>query len=293
MITGFLGTGLMGEPMATRLARSGVPLLVWNRTPAKAANVIAAGARMAESREAFFQQCDVIVMMLATADAIDEVLARNAADFGSRVTDRLIINTGTVSPEYSSGLAAAITAAGGRFVEAPVSGSRRQAENGELVVMAAGEPNDVEQARTSLAPLCTALFNCGAAPNGLRMKLAVNLFLIVMVTGLVEAFDFASEAGIDLNLFRDVLAATPMASSVSRVKADKLARHDLTPQAAITDVLQNARLILDAARALGLAPRLIEACGRLYAEAADTDLGALDMIGVRRVLERQRGAIPR
>jgi 3-hydroxyisobutyrate dehydrogenase len=293
MITGFVGTGLMGNPMATRLATSGVPLVVWNRTPAKAANVVAAGAMMAESREALFQQCDVIVLMLATADAIDEVLARNAADFRSRVTGRLIINTGTVSPEYSSGLAAAISAAGGRFVEAPVSGSRTQAENGKLVVMAAGEANDVEQTRTLLAPLYTALFDCGPAPNGLRMKLAVNLFLIVMVTGLVEAFDFAREARIDLNLFRDVLAATPMASSVSRVKADKLARNDLTPQAAITDVLQNARLILDAARAFELTPRLIEACGRLYAEAADADLGALDIVGVLRVMERQRGAIPR
>jgi 3-hydroxyisobutyrate dehydrogenase len=93
----------------------------------------------------------------------------------------------TTSPGYSKALGADVGSEGGRYVEAPVSGSRKPAEAAQLVAMLAGEPEVVASVRPLLAPMCRDAIACGPVPNALFMKLAVNLFLITMVTGLVEA----------------------------------------------------------------------------------------------------------
>jgi 3-hydroxyisobutyrate dehydrogenase len=107
-----------------------------------------------------------------------------------------------------------------------------------------------------------------------------------MVTGLAETFHFAAKAGIDVEVLRAVLDAGPMASVVSRGKATKLIEGDLAPQAAIADVLKNARLVEEAAAAVQAAHPLISASRALYEEAVSTGLGAVDMIGVISAFER-------
>jgi 3-hydroxyisobutyrate dehydrogenase len=291
--TGFIGVGLMGQPMALNLARSGLPLKVWNRTPEKLEPVIAAGAVPVPDVEEIFASCEAIFLMLSTSEAVDQVLGRGNACFGKRVSGKLIINTATVRPEYSVALAAAIRSAGGRYVEAPVSGSRQQAQERRLVAMLAGEPEDVAHARTLLSHTCKTCFECGPAPNALKMKLAVNLFMIVMVTGLVEAFHFAERAGIDRAALREVLAASPMASNVSQVKAQKLAAGDWSPQAALADVLNNIGLVSEATAAAGAAAPLLRTCGELYARASELRVGALDMIAVNAAFERLAAASAR
>jgi 3-hydroxyisobutyrate dehydrogenase len=284
--TGFIGTGLMGQPMAVNLARSQLPLKVWNRTPEKLEPVIAAGAVPVHDVEEIFASCEAIILMLATSEALDSVLGRGTASFPKRVSGKLIVNTATVRPEYSVALAAAIRSAGGRYVEAPVSGSRQQAQERRLVAMLAGEPEDVAHARTLLSGTCKECFDCGPAPNALKMKLAVNLFMIVMVTGLVEAFHFAERANIDLAALREVLSASPMANNVSQVKAHKLAIKDWNPQAALADVFKNINLVSEATGTAGAAAPLLRTCSELYARALELRLGGLDMVAVNAAFER-------
>lgn len=288
--TGFIGIGLMGQPMAVNLARSELPLKVWNRTPEKLEPAIAAGAVPVRDVEEIFASCEAIFLMLSTSEAVDTVLGRGNASFRKRVSGKLIINTATVRPEYSVALAAEIRSAGGRYVEAPVSGSRQQAQERRLVAMLAGEPEDVDNARTLLSHTCKECFDCGPLPGALKMKLAVNLFMIVMVTGLVEAFHFAERAGIDLPTLREILAASPMASNVSQVKAHKLATRDWAPQAALADVLKNTDLVGEATVAAGAAAPLLRTCGELYARASELKLGAFDMVAVNAAFARLAAA---
>jgi 3-hydroxyisobutyrate dehydrogenase len=194
---------------------------------------------------------------------------------------------GTTSAEYSRGLANDVERCGGRYVEAPVSGSRQPAEEAALVCMLAGEVEDVKQARALVAPMCRQAFECGAIPGALLTKLAVNLFLITMVTGLVEAAHFAQAAGIDIALFRSVLDVGPMASAVSRAKLEKLVAGDLSPQASLDDVLMNSRLVAGAARAAGIATPLLDVSHRLFADASAAGFGAVDMVGVGAAIERR------
>lgn len=279
MKLGFIGLGNMGSAMARNLARSDAELIVWNRTPGKVA-ALGPRVRAADSAGAVFAQAPIVLLMLANAQAIDEVLARSTAAFAERVRGRIVVHMGTTSPGYSAALEADIIAAGGRYVEAPVSGSRVPAEQGTLVGMLAGDRDAVAEVAPALKPMCEQVFVCGAVPQALRMKLAVNLFLITMVTGLAEAVQFAGRSGLDLSVFRAVVDAGPMASKVSTIKLAKLVERDYAVQASVSDVLMNANLIHDAAREAGVLSPLLDHCRGLFALTEAMGQGRADMAAV-------------
>ena len=289
MKVGFIGLGVMGQPMALNLVRAGTPLLVWNRSAERVAALRTAGAEVAATAAEVFRQARVVILMLADGAAIDEVLGRGAALRGN-VAGRVVVHMGTTSPEYSRGLAQDIAAAGGAYVEAPVSGSRAPAEAGQLVAMLAGDEAAVAEVRPILKPMCRETVVCGPVPAALSMKLAVNLFLISMVTGLAEAAHFAERQGLDLRVFQDVLDKGPMASSVSRIKAAKLVARDFSVQAAIADVLKNNQLIAAAARSRGIASPLLDACLSLYGETVALGSAGEDMAAVIRAIEARSDA---
>jgi 3-hydroxyisobutyrate dehydrogenase len=281
MAMGFIGLGLMGEPMALNLVRSGANLIVWNRTPSRSETLRSAGAIVASSPGEVFRRSAVVFLMLADEAATDAVL--DAAGFD--IAGTIVVHMGTNPPEYSRSLAERVRDSGGRYVEAPVSGSRGPAEAGELIAMLAGDPADVEAVRPKLSPMCRDAVVCGAIPGALTMKLAVNLYLITLVTGLAEAAHFAARHDLDLAQFGRVLDAGPMASMVSRGKNAKLLTGDFSAQAAVTDVLKNNRLVASAARTAGIASPLLDACHALYREAEALGHGKEDMIAVLRAIE--------
>ncbi|RFB80675.1 NAD(P)-dependent oxidoreductase [Methylovirgula sp. 4M-Z18] len=282
---GFVGLGSMGEPMALNLAKAGTHLLVWNRTPAKSRILAEAGTQIAATSNDVFAQCEIVILMLATEAVIDTVLCRGTPKFAQLVAGRTLVNMATVPPDYAKALGGDIRAAGGAYVEAPVSGSRKPAEAGQLVAMLAGEADEIAAIRPLLAPMCRETFVCGAVPGALMMKLAVNLFLITMVTGLAEAAHFAQQQGLNLDLFMSVLNAGPMASDVSRVKLAKLVTRDFARQASIDDVLKNNRFVVEAAHRAGIASPLIDACYRLYGRTQSLGFGEEDMAAVIRAFE--------
>ncbi|MFF8875573.1 NAD(P)-dependent oxidoreductase [Streptomyces massasporeus] len=292
MCVGFIGLGVMGQPMALNLARAGTRLVVWNRTPERCEPLRAAGAEVAASTADVFRRASTVFLMLADETSVDAVLGRGTPDFAPRLAGRTVVHMGTTSAEYSSGLQKDVRAAGGRYVEAPVSGSRVPAERGELVGMLAGDDDAVANVRPLLAPLCRETFGCGAVPGALLMKFSVNLFLIAVVTGLAEAFHFAEQHGLDQRLFRDVLDAGPMASAVSRGKAPKLLERDFSVQAAAADVLKNNRLIAEAARKADLASPLLDVCHALYDETVRRGHGDEDMVAVLHALEARTAGAP-
>jgi 3-hydroxyisobutyrate dehydrogenase len=119
------------------------------------------------------------------------------------------------------------------------------------------------------------------------MKLAVNLYLIATVTALAEATHFAERHALDLELFREVLDAGPMASSVSRVKLPKLIGREFSVQAAVSDVRMNSALVAAAAREAGIASPLLDICHALFAETETSGRGALDMAAVLCAIEER------
>lgn len=291
MDVGFVGLGVMGQPMALNLVRAGTPLLVWNRSPAKCGVLAEAGAAVAKEPAEVFARCKVVILMLIDDAAIDTVLGRGTPDFGVNVAQHTIIHMGTTSPDYSRRLDADIFAAGGSYVEAPVSGSRKPAEAGQLVAMLAGDRAVTKEVRPLFQPMCRETIVCGPVPTALLMKFAVNLFMITMVTGLAEAVHFAERHGLDPAKLVAVLDASPMASSVSRAKALKLVARDFAAQASVPDVLKNNRLIAGAARKAGIASPLLDICHALYSETQALGLDGADMVAVIRAIEQRTAAV--
>jgi 3-hydroxyisobutyrate dehydrogenase len=123
------------------------------------------------------------------------------------------------------------------------------------------------------------------------MKLAVNVFMLTMITGLTEAFHFAERQGLDLRQFLSVIDASPVASSHARVKGAKLADGDFTAQALATDAFRATQLIVEAARAASVATPLLDACHALYAEAVALGHGQSDMVSVVRAFEARTHAM--
>lgn len=286
MDIGFIGLGVMGQPMALNLVRAGTPLIVWNRSADRCESLRAAGATVATNPAEVFERTRVVCLMLVDGGAIDAVLGRGTSQFSANVAHHTIVQMGTTSPDYSCGLEADIRSAGGSYVEAPVSGSRKPAEAGQLVAMLAGEDAAIESVRPLLAPMCRQTMMCGPVPNGLLMKLAVNLFLMTTVTGLAEAAHFAERHGLDMQQFRAIVDAGQMASDISRVKILKLVTRDFGEvQASITNVLDNNRLIAEAARGSGVASPLLDVCYALYSETLALGHGQSDMMAVVHALE--------
>ncbi|MEV4319631.1 NAD(P)-dependent oxidoreductase [Actinocrispum sp. NPDC049592] len=289
---GFVGVGVMGEPMALNLLKAGTPLLVWNRSASPRVDTLtAAGAVVAPDADTVFAQCDVVILMLANKDAIDATLGRGTPAFAARVSGRTVVHMGTTAPGFSAGLAADILAAGGAYVEAPVSGSRVPAEAGELVAMLAGEPTSVALVRPVVEPMCRELVDCGPVPNALLTKIAVNICLITTITGLAETMHFAAQHGLDLDKVTHVLATGQMSSPIMRVKLPKWLASDFTAQAAIGDVWMNTRLITGAAREASVAVPLLDVCEALFAETDALGHTGLDMAAVIKSIEARTATL--
>jgi 3-hydroxyisobutyrate dehydrogenase len=283
---GFLGLGVMGQPMALRLLRAGVDLVVWNRTADRCDPLAAAGARAVDTVAEVAARCSTLVVMLADEAAVEQVLGPGGPGFAGLVGDRLLISMGTYAPEFSAALQHEVDSAGGRYVEAPVSGSRAAAEDGVLVAMLAGaDPGALDRTEAVLAPLVSRAVHCGPVPSALLTKLTVNSYMITMLTGLAEAVHLGDRLGLDRAVLSEVLLGGTLASPVLVTKLGKLVDGDHTAQAAITDVAKNTRLITAAAAGVGAAAPLAEVCRRLFAEAVAHGLGGDDLIAVIRSLE--------
>jgi len=291
MAIGFIGLGVMGQPMALNLVRAGTDLVVWNRSPEGSAPLRALGVPVADTSADVFRRARIVILMLFNEEAIDSVLGRRTPAFADMVAGHTIVNMGSTSPAYSRGLEADVLGAGGRYVEAPVSGSRKPAEAGQLVGMLAGAREDVDEVRPLLAPMCHETIVCGPIPTALWMKLSVNIFMLTMIAGLAEACHFADRHGLDRQQFLAVVDASPMASSVSRVKAAKLAAGDFSVQATVTDALRNNRLIVQAARAASVATPLLDEVHALYGETAALGHGHADMVSIIRAIEARTDAL--
>lgn len=282
---GFIGLGTMGLPMARNLARHGIALNVWNRTQ-KAPDAFPGGCDVAFARSprAVLRGSRTSILMLLNQDAVDAVLERNTAAFAENVMGKTIIGMGSVDPSYSVALASDIARAGGTYLEAPVSGSRVPAENGQLVCLLGGDRAVADAAAPLLRPMCKDQIHCGAAGDALRMKLAINLYLCSSLVALAEATNFARKADLPLDKFTQAVTAGPLSSDFVTIKLPKMIESDFAVQAGVADAHMSTCLIrTEAARLCSATPQL-DVSSDLYARAVEALGPKVDMASVISVL---------
>jgi 3-hydroxyisobutyrate dehydrogenase len=282
-----LGTGIMGSAMAGRLVAAGLVTTVWDRSPTAAASLGQAGALVADTAAEAAKDAGVVITMLPTADVMTSVVFDGGVA-GAFAPGAVWAQMGTIGVEATTGAAARV---GGQwpdvlFVDAPVSGSKGPAENGELLILASGPPG----AEAVVAPVFAALGRktvwLGLAGQGSRMKLVVNAYMSVLIEGVAEALGLADRLGIHAAELEQVIEDGPLDAPIADAKLHKMARGDFTPEFPLQWALKDVELALQAAGP-DAAP-LLAALARQWRAAVDAGHGRQDISAARLALDDRR-----
>lgn len=284
----FLGLGAMGSRMATRLISAGYDVTVWNRSPDRVTPLVAAGGGTAETPGAAVEGADVVLAMLRDDTASGEVWLdpRNGA-FEKLRPGTIVIECSTLSLSFVRRLEEEATARGLRFLDAPVAGSRPQAEAGQLVFMVGGGADTLAEVHLVLAAMGGSIHHAGAAGAGATVKLAVNALLGTQVAAAAELVGLIDEAGIDTARAFEIIGETPVASPALKGAAGSMLAGAFAPMfpvdlvekdlgyveaaAAQTTPLTSAtRAVMQRAMAAGLSEENLTGIVRLYRPPAGT-----------------------
>ncbi|MEV5573369.1 NAD(P)-dependent oxidoreductase [Spirillospora sp. NPDC052269] len=272
-----LGTGIMGAAMAPNLTRAGITLTAWNRTRARAEGLAEHGATVVDTAAEAVRDADVIITMLTDGDA---VLAAMKAAAPALRPGQIWAQMSTVGTEAVAPLAAFAAEHGLTFVDAPVQGTRQPAEQGKLVILAAGP----EQARAELAPVFDAvgirtvwLDEDGASGAGTRLKLAAVAYGITMTSIAAESLALTKALGLDPALFAEVVTGGPMDSPYLQAKLRSVLAGDFTPSFTVRNAEKDTRLITEAAASVNVRLDMAEAARARFRRAIEQGHGELDM----------------
>lgn len=276
LTTSVLGTGIMGAAMARNLARAGHTVRVWNRTRAKAEPLAADGAHVADTPAEAVEGADVVVTMVHDGPAALEVV-RGA---GARPGTKWVQST-TAGIEDVGELAALAREQQLVFFDAPVLGTRQPAEDGQLVVLAAGP----SEHRDAVAPVFDAIGSRtvwtgedGAQASATRLKLVANSWVLAVTNATGEALALADGLGVDPQQFFDIIRGGPLDMGYLHAKSRAILDGALTPPSfAVTTAAKDAELIVRAGREHGVRLDVAEAAAQRFRRATELGHGAEDM----------------
>jgi len=272
---GLIGLGLMGRPMGMNLLKAGYALTVWNRTPSRADELVAAGAKLAQSPQEVAAACDFLLTIVSDPPAIDEVLWGPRGVMQALQAGSIYVDSSTISPALARKIAADCAARGARFLDAPVTGGDWGARKGELVFMIGGDAETLKEAEPILSVMGKKLFYLGPHGAGQIIKLAMNMILALQVDALAEALALTTRAGIPGEKLVEVLQSSMARSGVLDVKAPNLLKGQYVPSFPLRLMHKDLGLALDLANQLGVGLPATAAAREIYSSvkgAAKEDL---------------------
>ncbi|MBR0723789.1 NAD(P)-dependent oxidoreductase [Bradyrhizobium manausense] len=204
---GYLGLGLMGTPMTRRLLEAGHDVSVWNRSEGKVAPLVEAGAKRAGTPRDLLANCGIVFMCLTDAAAVEEVVFGREGLAAAPGAGKLVVDFSSIHPDAARDLAMRLkTANGAGWIDAPVSGGTKGAEEGALAIMAGGETSDIERARPYVLTMARRFTHMGPTGAGQTTKLCNQVIVGCAMAVLAEATRLASNAGIDASRLPEALS---------------------------------------------------------------------------------------
>lgn len=284
---GFIGLGLMGAPMNRRLLAAGRVVTVWNRSPEKLDAAVAAGARRAGSPAAVARAAEIVFLNLTDTAAVEHVAFGPDGLSSAPGRGRLVVDFSSIRPDATADIARRLEAANGmRWVDAPVSGGTRGAEDGSLAIMAGGDGSDVERARPHVMLMAARLTHMGALGAGQATKLCNQIIVGCSMAVLAEATRLAARSGIDPAKLPEALAggfadSKPLQLFVPRMAAGI---HD-PPLGHAYTMLKDLDTALDAARETGTPAPMSALAAQLFRLLAATRGEKADALELYRLHE--------
>jgi len=286
---GFMGLGTMGSPMAANILRAEYPLTVFNRSVAKTAPLAELGARVAPGPRELAQASDVIIAMLTDAEALDALLWGPGGAAAAMDQTKVFINMSTVSPRYTRELSERLAPSGVTFIDAPVSGSRKPAEEGTLIIFAGGNRERVTELTPLLETVGKKVIYCGEAGQGSMMKMAINLLLAIMMEGFAEAISFGVKGGLAEETIVEAVFAGPLSCGLYRLKSAMFRQKAFPAHFPLKHMCKDLKSVIDTAYENGAPIPAGQNMLQLYRAGVGHEWGDLDFAAIYKVLEHLGG----
>ncbi|MDO6387688.1 NAD(P)-dependent oxidoreductase [Uliginosibacterium sp. 31-12] len=281
---GFLGLGIMGRAMAANLLKAGFEVTVWNRSAAKCAPLVAQGAAQAATPREVVEACDFTIAILADPAAARETVFTADGVLAGMSAGKGYIDMSTVDDATAREIAAAIASKGGRFLEAPVSGTKKPAEDGTLVILAAGDQSLYDEAGPAFDKLGKKRVFLGDVGQGARMKLVVNMIMGSMMVALSEGLALGLKGNLDGAKILEVIEAGAMACPMFKGKGPMLLNDDASTSFPLKHMQKDLRLALALSEELGQSLQAASAANEVFKRANIAGHGDDDIAAVYRVV---------
>jgi len=282
---GFVGMGIMGQPMAANIRNAGYEIMVYNRTKEKTVPLAEAGALVADTPAGMIDWSDIVIFMLTGPEALDAMIYGENGILSAQGANKVVINMSTVSPAYTRTLANCLQSEGFFFIDAPVSGSKKPAIEGSLIILAGGRKELVKKLEPLFLTMGQKVVYCGDIGQGSAMKMTINLLLAVMMEGLCESLNMAQQLKLETDLVLDTILAGPLSCGLFRLKNEMLQQNDFPVQFPLKHMAKDLRFVLQSADEAGAAIPAGHAVFQIYRQGIGFGNGDLDFAAVKKTLE--------
>ncbi|GAB6190915.1 NAD(P)-dependent oxidoreductase [Desulfocastanea catecholica] len=277
---GFLGLGIMGKAMATNLVEAGLDVTVWNRTEEKCTSLVKLGARLGKTPGEVTANCDITFAMVSDPAAAEALFFDAGGVLEGISSGKGYVDISTVDPATAVRIAGAVQKKGGRFLEAPVSGSKKPAEDGTLVFLCGGDESLYRDAAPALQLMGKKSFYFKEVGQGAQMKLVINMIMGTMMTAFAEGLSLGNKVGLSSADILDVLAQGAIDNPMFRLKGPLMAQNNFQTAFPLKHMQKDMRLALLLGDEYGQPLFTAGAANNLYIEAremggADEDFSAV------------------
>ena len=286
----FLGLGAMGSRMAASLIAAGHELTVWNRDTAKSSPLAEKRAKTSASPREAAADAEFIIAMLRDDEASRHVwMDQDTGALAGMAPAAIAMECSTLSLDWTRELARHCELRNQPFVDAPLAGSRPQAEARQLIFMAGGDPEVLAKAEAPLLAMGEAVHHTGPTGSGMVLKLAVNTLFGIQVAAAGELVAMLRRQGLDPARAVEIIGATPVCSAAVKVAAGMMLADAFAPMFPIELVAKDFGYALDAAGSAGMAP-MIAAAKEVYSHAMTRGLGGDHLTSIVQLYREGSGA---
>ena len=285
-----LGIGTMGNGMAGNLLRAELPLVVYNRTKEKAEHLAAKGAQIADTPAAAAKDADVVISMLSDDRASRAAWLGADGALEAMRLGSIVVECGTVSPDWIVELKDRATARGLRMLEAPVTGSRLQAEAGQLTFLVGSDAESLEEVRSVLVPMSKVIIHVGPVGAGGQLKLINNFLCGVQVASFAEAVAWVEHTNLNRGQALDFLKTGAAGSGILTAMTDRMTARTYEVNFLLRLLNKDLRYAQQAAADKGVSLTTAAVTEKLFDRAETQGLGEKDMSAVVEVLRTGQGS---
>lgn len=285
MKVGFIGTGIMGSRMANNLLLNGYEIIIFNRTQDKATALIKNGALWADTPGVVAKQVEIIFTMLANPEAVMNAALGEDGFLDNLAPNTLWVDCSTVHSSFSRQMAKEAQTKQVRFLDAPVAGSKNQAEKAELVFMVGGDATDVKTCQPLFETMGSRFIHVGENGMGTSLKLVINLLLGTSMAAFAEALILGQALGISEEMLLKVLLGGAVAAPFLSTKKEKLEQEDYAAEFPLQWMQKDLHMVAIAANEVGVAIPLTSNVKELYRLAMQQGLGEQDFSAIHSFLK--------